>query len=265
LLLLALIIIWSFSPVSGQEDQIRWPNGAKAAVCLTYDDGIATHLDIAIPDLDKEDLKGTFYLQGTNIFPDRVERWRQAAANGHELGNHTIFHPCSKNLDFVWEEFSTEKYTVRRMIRELEVMNHFLFSIDGLQHRSYAYTCGETEVGGTSFVDSLHNSGLFNGARGGMPVVVKNMRELNLFEVPSLPVLDSNSGELIPFVEEAGKAGGLAVFMFHGVGGDYLEVSREGHYSLLQFLNENREQFWTAPFREVMQHILNERKRLNWE
>jgi sialate O-acetylesterase len=40
----------------GQQNNFSWPGGAKAAVCLTYDDGIDSHLNIAIPDLERENL-----------------------------------------------------------------------------------------------------------------------------------------------------------------------------------------------------------------
>ena len=32
-------------------DSLQWPNGQKAAVSLTYDDGLDCHLDIVVPDL----------------------------------------------------------------------------------------------------------------------------------------------------------------------------------------------------------------------
>ncbi len=32
-----------------QEKEFSWPDGKKAAVCMTYDDGIDSHLNFAIP------------------------------------------------------------------------------------------------------------------------------------------------------------------------------------------------------------------------
>ena len=43
-----------------------WPNGARAAVSLGYDDAIDSQLDHAIPTLDKYGVKGTFFLQLSN-------------------------------------------------------------------------------------------------------------------------------------------------------------------------------------------------------
>jgi peptidoglycan/xylan/chitin deacetylase (PgdA/CDA1 family) len=263
-LLIIILIINPFQSVA-QNKEFTWPNGAKAAICLTYDDGLDSQLDIAIPDLENENLKGTFYLTGDFFTPGRIDKWKQAARKGHELGNHSIFHPCSGSHDFVWEEYKSENYTVRRMVRELSVMNNFLYALDGQEVRSYAYTCGETEAGGVSIIDSLVASGLFVGARGLEAVVIKNFRDLNLFNVPSFVADLDIAKDMIPVAEEAKKAGGLAVFTFHGVGGDYLEVSREDHYQLLKYLNQNREYYWTAPFREIVQHIIKEKKRLGWD
>ena len=39
-----------------------WLDNHQAAVSLTFDDGSASHLDIAIPILAEYDLLGTFYI-----------------------------------------------------------------------------------------------------------------------------------------------------------------------------------------------------------
>ena len=59
-LLLFLLLSWS-RIATPQENQFSWPDGAKAAVCLTYDDGIDSQLAIAIPDLEQVNLRGTFF------------------------------------------------------------------------------------------------------------------------------------------------------------------------------------------------------------
>ena len=37
-------------------------NNRPAAVSLTFDDGMRSHLDVAVPLLNDHDLRGTFYL-----------------------------------------------------------------------------------------------------------------------------------------------------------------------------------------------------------
>ncbi|GAI07612.1 unnamed protein product, partial [marine sediment metagenome] len=46
--------------------------------------------------------------------------------------------------------------------------------------------------------------------------MVKNIRDLKLFDVPGFAVNVDNARDMIPFVKEAKNAGGIAVFMFHG-------------------------------------------------
>ena len=76
--------------VSATSAATQWPNGTKAAVVLTYDDALTSQLDHAVPVLDAVGFKATFFLVGPKLAD--VPRWRAAAAEGHELGNHTIFH-----------------------------------------------------------------------------------------------------------------------------------------------------------------------------
>ena len=79
-----------------------WPEDIKGAVSLTFDDGIVTQLDNAIPLLDTQDLKGTFYLNPGkgDRWKTLLPRWQEASQSGHEMGNHTCSHPCSCNYGF---------------------------------------------------------------------------------------------------------------------------------------------------------------------
>src|SRR5437868_7851332 len=92
-----------------------WP-GKKCAVVLTYDDALNVHLDNVIPLLDSLALKATFYL--TAYSPGcakRIDDWRKAAVRGHELGNHTLFHPCIGNApgrEWVTKDYDMSTYSV---------------------------------------------------------------------------------------------------------------------------------------------------------
>ena len=70
--------------------------GKKCAVALTYDDALNINLDKVIPALDSVNLKGTFYLiASSKAFTNRLKEWKVAANHGHELANHSLFHPCA--------------------------------------------------------------------------------------------------------------------------------------------------------------------------
>ncbi len=112
----SLPILALTSSLFSADDAVQWPNGAGAAVCLTYDDSLASQLDIAYPQLQAAGLKGTFFLQGNrNTMADRIDDWRQVAASGHELGSHSLFHPCRKNKpgrDWVDDEGNLDSYSI---------------------------------------------------------------------------------------------------------------------------------------------------------
>jgi sialate O-acetylesterase len=264
-LLLALTAV-----LAAQPDQFRWPNGAKAAVCLTYDDGVDIHLDHAAPDLEAVNLRGTFYVPGhSRSLYERMDEWRALAARGHEIGNHTVFHPCLKVADngavreWLRPERELEHYTVPQMIDEFRAMSTTLTALDGERTRTYAYTCSDHTAGGVSFVDELRP--LFLAARAGHHEIVSDMRALDIHLVESWSVRDVTGEEMTAFVSRAVQAGGMAVFMFHGVGGGHnINISRQAHRKLLAWLDANRELVWTDTFLKVMEHVIAERKRLGW-
>lgn len=238
----------------------QWPGGAKAAVCLTYDDGLDCHLDVAAPALERHGFRGTFYVTGqSGSLYQRTEEWRQLAGRGHELGNHTLFHPCyGDRYDWVRPEYDLNSYTFPQLLNELQVANSLLKAVDGREERSFAYTCTNTTIGGIPFTDSIH--GLFPAARGGGPLPDR-MGQVDLYDVPSWGVEDPSGAELVAFVEEAMERGTIAVVMFHSVGGGYLNTSESAHETLLEYLDAHREQLWTAPFLEVMQYVRSEREK----
>jgi peptidoglycan/xylan/chitin deacetylase (PgdA/CDA1 family) len=241
---------------SAQQKGLNWPNGKKAAVCMSYDDAILSHLEQAIPDLNRAGMNGTFYIQGTNLVPESIEAWRVAAAEGHELGCHSIFHPCSGKYDWVAEEYRTENYTLKRLFDELKVLNQFLFTIDGKHERTYAYPCHVKEVGGINYVDTLSRSGLFLGARNGISPDPLTSENLNLFDIPSMTVTDEVPfHEVTAYIEQAVENGTMAVFCFHGIGGDYIVTSREYHQKIIDYLMVIEDQIWVATLAEIAGHL----------
>jgi sialate O-acetylesterase len=93
-----------------------YPNGARGAVSLTYDDALAVHLDTAMPQLESFGLRGTFYIPTrasmADAWRERPADWRAAAERGHEIANHTQYHPCSITHDWVKPNFSLESYSL---------------------------------------------------------------------------------------------------------------------------------------------------------
>jgi len=236
-------------------------------VVLTYDDGMDTHLDHAVPDLDAAGLKGTFFVPGhSESLAKRLLEWRALVPRGHELGNHAIFHPCLRTgpkgavREWVKPEYQLEGYTVERIRDEVAAMNTTLLAVDGETVRTFAYNCCDTTAGGRSYVDAIRP--LVLAARAGEDRIAADVRTLDPMLVPSWAATNVTGAELIAFAQKAVDAGGLAVFQFHGVGGEWISVSREAHGELVKWLAANRRAVWSDTFRSVMTHVVSEQKRL---
>lgn len=252
-----LIILFLLASFTAYAQQKAAPANKKAIIVLTYDDAIMSQLNIAIPQLDSAHLHGTFFLTG-NISPQVLPRWREAFNHGHELANHTLYHPCLINNVKGNPINNSANYTVYGIVREIGMMNNFLYAIDGASTHTYAYPCTESKVGGVDYVDSLRKSGLVKYARmgGDQNAIVTDYTKLDPLLVPSWGLVNNTSGgDLIAFVKKVQANGGMGILMFHGVGGDYIVTSAHAHRELLKYLSEHRDEIWVATFKEAMDYV----------
>jgi peptidoglycan/xylan/chitin deacetylase (PgdA/CDA1 family) len=247
-----------FTLSSSAQTSKPW-NGKSCAVVLTYDDGLNIDLTNVIPALDSVGLKGTFYISdNANALSAQIPGWKKAAAKGHELANHTIWHPCEggrTGREFVKPDYDLNNYTVRRMTDEIRAMNNLLKAIDGKSSRTFAYPCGDTKLHDTAYIDPLKSD--FVAARG----VKSEMPTINNVDLYYLPcyMMNGQTGEqMIELVKQAMQKNALLVFLFHGVGGEHdLNVSLDAHRKLLRFLQQSQKQVWVAPLVDVAQYIKN--------
>lgn len=251
-----LVILVSLCFVVYAQDKSLW-NNKKCAVALTYDDALNVHLDNAIPLLDSLGLKGTFYLSGhSGAFMNRIKDWRSIAKNGHELGNHTLYHPCigkQPGREFVTPDYDLSNYTFRRIRDEIRMTNTLLQAVDGKTRRTFAYPCGDTKIGDSAYLESMKNE--FVAARGGKREMLK-MGAVDLYVISCYSIKDQTGEELIDLVKKAMATNTLLVFLFHGVGGGHpLNVSLPAHRQLLQFLKQNQKEIWIAPMIEIADYI----------
>jgi peptidoglycan/xylan/chitin deacetylase (PgdA/CDA1 family) len=235
----------------------RWPNGARAAVSLAYDDAAPSQLDNAIPALDRHGLKGSFYLTlAADSVRTRMDEWRAAARNGHELGNHTLFHQCSaKGPGRTWvaPAQDLDRTSAAQMQAQVELANTMLRAIDGSTEFTFTAPCGDRIAADGDYIARVRD--LFVGVKLGWGAVVPDMHTLDRGAVPVVTPSGVSGAELIAMVEEAGRRGTMVNFTFHGIGGDHLSVSNEAHEALLAYLARHRDRYWTATFREQMRWV----------
>lgn len=238
--------------------QALWPNQKRCAVCLTYDDALPSQIQYAIPQLDRYGLKGTFYLTGSSETLDKqLDVWRKAAADGHELGNHTISHPCngkSKGRDWVTPDQDLDNFTMNRFLGEVKVVNTLLKAIDGKEQRTFAYTCGDTQAGGQDLAQALPPYVL--GARSTDELYL-TPANIDVYQLPCFSCNDKTAGQMIEIIEKAEQTGSLVVLLFHGVGGDFLSTDANEHEKLLQYLSDHTDELWVAPAVDVVNYLRN--------
>ena len=251
-----IILVFSIAfclNASAQTDT-TW-HGKRCAVVLTYDDGLDVDLSHAIPALDSVGLKGTFYISDYfNGLSAQIAGWKRAAAKGHELANHTVWHPCTggPGREFV-KDYDLRSYTVKRIVDETRTMSNFLKALDGEDKRTFAYPCGDTKIHDTSYIDAM--KGDFVAARGVQPQLIL-IDNVDLYNIGCYGINGQSGDELIALVKQAMQKKALIVFLFHGVGGGHgLNVSLEAHSKLLHFLKDNQRSIWTAPMIDVAEHI----------
>ena len=251
---ISLLINSLLITASAQSSKV-W-NGKKCAVVLTYDDAINQHLDNAIPVLDSLGLKATFYITAfSTSMQSRLNDWKKLAVTGHELGNHTLYHPCigGKGREWVKTEYDMNNYTVQRMIDETRMTNLFLKALDGKTKRTFAFTCGDMKIGDSSFIDAMKND--FVAARAVRNTMHK-INEIDLYNVDCYMVNGETGAQMIEWVKKAVETNSLLVILFHGVGGgNGLDVSIPAHREFLQYLKKNEKNIWIAPMLKVAGYI----------
>jgi peptidoglycan/xylan/chitin deacetylase (PgdA/CDA1 family) len=178
--------------------------------------------------------------------------------NGHELANHTLWHPCEggrAGREFVPADYDLRNYTIRRMTDEIRTMNTLLHAIDGKTKRTFAYPCGDTKIHDTAYIDGLKNDLI--AARGVKPEML-TIDKIDLYDIPCYGINGQSEDELINLVKQAMTSNALLVFLFHGVGGEHaLNVSLQAHSQLVHFLKQNEKDIWIAPMIDVAEYIKN--------
>ena len=109
------------SAASGQTSTFRWPDGKRLAVSLTFDDARLSQVDTGLDVLKRAGVKATFYLVPSRA-KERLEGWKRAAAEGHEIANHSRSHACTANYGFAARN-PLEDFTEARMAADLEGAN----------------------------------------------------------------------------------------------------------------------------------------------
>ncbi|MBN8524647.1 MAG: polysaccharide deacetylase family protein [Planctomycetes bacterium] len=237
-----------------------FPGGRRAAVSLTYDDCLACHRLAVAPALSARDMLGTFYCTANaGDLHDNVESWRAVAESGHEIGNHTCFHPCRRQEGRDWPDraYDLNTYSRKRIVDEVHLADRVLRLVDGCERRSYAATCGQTSVGPLgaeeSFVDDLRRfATVVRSGRGG----IQPLRRPD-FVLGSHGADGKDAATTIAAIEPLLDAGGWLLITMHGVGkGTHgLFVDEAEHTAILDWIAERSDRIWAGTVSGVAERL----------
>ncbi len=237
-----------------------WPRDKSAAVSLTFDDAMQTQLDNAGPILKKHGLNGTFFaITGpSSTWLKRPDDWKQMAAEGNEIGSHTVHHPCMLKAI----KPHSQDYTPEMMLKEMRESSESVIARLGVRRGlTFAYPCGDMTFGHQA--DLARNQARYleyvaqyyfaaRGYNSWAPVVAEDVNPL------TVPVLGWTVGKdfssLLATLEPVRQGHNWGVFTFHGVGGQWLSVTNETFDELAGFLARHSE-IWTATFGDVVRYI----------
>jgi peptidoglycan/xylan/chitin deacetylase (PgdA/CDA1 family) len=192
----------------------------------------------------------------------RMAAWRAAAANGHELGNHSLFHQCSLKApghEWVQPHRDLDTTSVAQMRDQVAVANSMLYAMDGKRERTYTVPCGDVMAAGASYLPAIAPEFVAIKAGGG-DAVTASMAALDPYAVTVLAPEGLSGKQLIALVERGAAAGTMVNFTFHGIGGDYLATSAEAHAELVKYLADNRKTYWTDTFLNIMTYVKKQRR-----
>lgn len=244
------------TPTSAQTS-FAWPQGARAALSLSFDDARESQLDVGVPLLAEHEARVTFYLTANDL-RGRGDAWKRAAAAGHELGNHTLVHPCSGN--FPWARArALENYTLDRMRTELVEANRRIAAATGVTPVTFAYPCGQTFVGRAdrvvSIVPLVHE--LFLAGRGWLDEGPNDPAFVDRAQLFGYPMDDVTFADLKPALDDAIERGQWLVLAGHDIGeGPGRQVTRVSMLrELLAYARAPSRGVWVDTVARVAEHV----------
>jgi len=245
-----------------------WYNFKHAACSITFDDGTLDQYCVAFPELEKRNLKATFFIitgsRDTGIWHEgRIERrlfsWKQAkemAFSGHEIASHSRTHADLTNTqNDITEELKASKH---------EILHH----IPAYQKRgitfSWPYWRNNNKlqkIAGRYYIGARGGGGdvrFYPKRYGGIP----EKTPPNFYQINAMSVTERyGADQMKNLCDITYNAGGWFLTCFHGIDDGKIPKNAVGwdplllqHFiAALDYIKNKK--YWIGTFGEVIRYI----------
>ncbi len=244
-----------------KDQTFTWPEGKKMALSLTFDDARLSQPDKGIPILNKYGVKATFYISPESML-SRLEAWRMAVKNGHEIGNHSVLHPCSGN--FFWSRSrALEDYTLERMRNELDSANRLIKEKLGVTPVSFGYPCGQTFIGRGINVQSYVPliAMMFESGRGWLNEAPNDPAYIDPAQLNASELDGKSFEQVLKLIEAAKASGSWLILAGHEMNTEGNQTSRlETIEALCKYASNPANGIWIDNVHNVATYIDQKRR-----
>jgi peptidoglycan/xylan/chitin deacetylase (PgdA/CDA1 family) len=242
------------------EKKFSWPEGKHGAISVTFDDARLSQIDTGLPILDKYNAKATFYVSIRSL-EKRLDEWKIAVANGHEIGNHSLTHPCSGNFSFARER-ALENYTLNKMHYELEESNIIIERLLNVRPVSFAYPCGQKFVGRgqnlKSYIPVVAEK--FLTGRGWMDEWSNDPTFCDMSQLMGVELDGKDFEQVKQWIDKTTANGGWLVFCGHDIGEGGRQTTLSSTLkALCEYAQDPANGLWLDTVQTIANYIVKQR------
>ncbi len=239
---LAIAAMSASAQVPAEYKVAPWHGFSSCAITYSFDDLCANQLPIAIPILDKYNVKASLNIVTDWVKPEEWAKVREAGIRGHEIASHTISHPNLTEKSV--EEFEREQSESKRILEEktgLEVVT-MVYPYCKTTHEDIT---AKYYIGARVCDERIE------------PHTPKEMMKISSRGVG--PMFNFNSAEAFnKWVDQGADAGGWCTFLIHGIDGDggYSAIESSVLEDHIKYVAGHPHKFWPATCAQVCKYIM---------
>lgn len=232
-------------------------DGRRAALSLSFDDARLSQVGAGIPLLDSHGMRASFYVSPDNVVR-QLAGWQKAIAAGHEIGNHSLYHPCTGNFPWARQK-ALEDYTIERMEAELLGANEVIRKLLEVTPTTFAYPCGQTFVGRgqelKSYIPVVARH--FIAGRGFLSEVANDPGFCDLANLCAFGCDGRSFAEIKGWLDAAIEQGTWVVLAGHEMGEDsgWQTTRLSMLEELCRYSQERRGELWVDTVAQVASHL----------